>query len=157
LKAQIQPNRWSCLLTAFAIALDENVDKLVEEIGHDGSERIWSAPHPNDCRGFHIQEIIECCLFRKVAVVPIEPRPSLTHPLTKQGVYAVPVNDPASRMTYHMQGAVGVLTGITENNSRHALTWNRSEIIDPSDGLARQTIHPEWQIECFWKLIPMSM
>ena len=38
LTQQYQPNRWSCMATAFAMALGIEVSKLIDSIGHDGSE-----------------------------------------------------------------------------------------------------------------------
>lgn len=53
---QTNPNAWSCLPTAFAIALDVPVAEFIERIGHDGSEPVFGNGKP--WRGFHIQECL---------------------------------------------------------------------------------------------------
>lgn len=41
MKLLTQPNRWTCLITAYAMVFDETIDRLIELIGHDGSQIIW--------------------------------------------------------------------------------------------------------------------
>ena len=53
------PNAWSCLPTAFAMAIGCSVQSFIEEIGHDGSEIVWpDNPEPMCHRGFCFQECI---------------------------------------------------------------------------------------------------
>ena len=146
LKKQIQPNRWSCLATSFAMVLDINVTDLYEEIGHDGSKIIWpGAKFPYDRRGFHIQELIECCLRRGRFVTPIEPRPLLASPETGQQ-YEVKIGDAESRMSYHMQGQEGVLQGVI-NGGRHAVAWDGERILDPS---GKHTTFDNFAVQMFY-------
>src|SRR5260221_108718 len=74
---QKQPNRWSCLPTAFAMVLDISVKEVITEIGHDGSEIVYpNLEEPKCRRAFHIQELIDFAISIGVSVVPIEPLPS---------------------------------------------------------------------------------
>ena len=38
---QRSPNAWSCMPTAFAMAVNAPVEDLILSIGHDGSEKTW--------------------------------------------------------------------------------------------------------------------
>jgi len=65
-----------CLVYAAAMALDANVNDLIEEIGHNGLAVVWpDLPAPLCYRSHHIQEIIDCGLARGFALVPIEHNP----------------------------------------------------------------------------------
>jgi hypothetical protein len=83
---QIKPNRWSCLVTAFAMALDIPVAELIRLVGHDGSEIVNpELPEPGCRRGFHIQEMIEACWSQGHSVTPIE-----VFPQSMNAVYCEP-------------------------------------------------------------------
>lgn len=62
-----------CLLVSTAMLLDVEPEKLIHEIGHDGTE-IWFPDRVGSPRqrSFHIQEIIDCCLSRGYGLTPIE-------------------------------------------------------------------------------------
>jgi len=75
---QKKPNRWSCSVTAFAMALHLPVEQLIDEIGHDGSEKIFThLPEPMCRRGFHAQELIQVAWTNGYACTPIEMYPML--------------------------------------------------------------------------------
>jgi hypothetical protein len=58
-----QPNSWSCSVTAFAMALDVSIEKLICMVGHDGSEILWpELSDPLRRRGFHLQELMLCAV-----------------------------------------------------------------------------------------------
>ncbi len=89
MRMQIKPNRWSCAVTAFAIALDMPVAKLIEDIGHDGGQIIW--PDLNDPmrrRGFHSQELVEAVHTRGYHCTPIEISPTIGCPMG-EGHYVI--------------------------------------------------------------------
>lgn len=67
------PNKWSCLPTAFAIALDVSVESVIKFIGHDGSKITHAGlPEPMCRRGFHPQELIKMCLKQNRSVTRVE-------------------------------------------------------------------------------------
>ncbi len=67
------PNAWSCLPTAFAIALQVDLDTVLGIVGHDGSEITHAGlPEPLKRRGFHLQEMIKMCLQDGMSVTPVE-------------------------------------------------------------------------------------
>jgi len=75
---QNKPNPWSCSVTAFAMAIGIPVKQLVEEIGHDGGEKIFThLPEPMCRRGFHSQELIKFAWMHGFACTPIEMYPML--------------------------------------------------------------------------------
>lgn len=81
------PNAWSCLPTAFAIALEVSLEAVLGVVGHDGSEITHAGlPEPLCRRGFHPQEMIKMCLQDEMSVTPVELYPqavskaSITNP-----------------------------------------------------------------------------
>ena len=73
---QLKPNKWSCAVTAFAMALHVPVQELIQEIGHDGSEIVFpELEEPMRRRGFHSQELIYAAWKRGFTVTPIELMP----------------------------------------------------------------------------------
>ena len=70
---QLKPNRWSCSVTAFAMALRVPVKQLMDEIGHDGESVIFPhLPEPMCHRGFHSQELILAAWRHGFACTPLE-------------------------------------------------------------------------------------
>ncbi len=75
---QTKPNPWGCAVTAFAMAIDIPVQQLMEEIGHDGSQKIFThLPEPMCRHGFHSQELIQAAWKHGFACTPIEMYPML--------------------------------------------------------------------------------
>lgn len=75
---QNKPNPWGCAVTAFAMAIDIPVQQLMREIGHDGSEKIFThLPEPMCRRGFHSQELIRAAWLHGFACTPFEMYPML--------------------------------------------------------------------------------
>lgn len=70
---QLNPNSWSCLPAAFAMALGASVEELINEIGDDGSAITHAGLADPLCRrGFHPQQLIKTCLDRGLAVTEIQ-------------------------------------------------------------------------------------
>jgi len=122
---QIQPNRWSCLLTSFTIALGTKQKFLFDWIGHDGSEIIWpNEEEPRNRRSFHIQELIDYAWWRGFAVIGFEPYPRSSN--GSGAVYPIDfkINN-QERLLKVMKTHRGVITGRTvDTNMPHAVAWN---------------------------------
>lgn len=70
---QKQPNRWSCLPTAFAMCLDMPVNEFISKVGHDGSGiRFPDLKEPYNRQSFHMQEMIDACIKSRYWVTMIE-------------------------------------------------------------------------------------
>jgi hypothetical protein len=83
-----------------------------------------------------------------VAVTPIEGRP--TSKPRAQGVtpYEVPL-DTIPRWQRHLEGSVGVLTGLNLIGRPHAVVWDGYQCLDPASG-EKYGIHL-FQPDCFWR------
>lgn len=128
MRIQIQPNKWSCLPTAFAIATDISIAKVIRAVGHDGSEIIFPEYEEPYCRrSFHPQELMDMCLLKGFAVVPIEQQPTV---MVKDRVHNVPIY--SKRMDYYLSNYTGVLTGISQTGKPHAVAWNGQRVLDPN-------------------------
>lgn len=128
LNLQLQPNEWSCLPTAFAMVLDIPVEKVIEDIGHDGSEIIFpDLSEPYCRRSFHIQELMDVCMLCNIGVISIEREPVSE----AQGkLYKLPVY--IKRMDYYLVNYIGVLTGAAQSGYPHAVAWDGSRVLDPN-------------------------
>lgn len=139
MRSQIKPNRWSCVVTAFAMAIDISVADFIGEIGHDGSTVVVPyAGDPTGRQGFHIQECITVALAHGFSVTPIELFPASQF----VGDHIKPITFPPltcgfdgnwERFTSHIYSSLGVLTGVGRSMF-HAVGFDRGEIHDPDDG-----------------------
>ena len=121
---QKSPNGWSCLPTAFAMAINLPVQELITKLGHDGSEIVWpDLVEPMRRRGFHTQEIIQL-LLNTCAVTRIEKCPKLAPTLE-----AVPVSI-LSEFDRLIHKTRGVLTGRTDRCG-HAVAYDHGIVCDP--------------------------
>lgn len=134
MKPQLKPNRWSCSVTAFAMAMDIPVKHLIQRIGHDGGEIIWpDLPEPTCRRGFHVQELIEQCHFDGLTCTPIELMPSIA-PMDGHAEYNVlPVREALHRFELAMCSSQGVLECRGER-SWHAMAYEDGVMFNPDDG-----------------------
>lgn len=139
---KLQPNRWSCLLTSFEMALGTVID-----VGHDGSEVIWKNLQEPYCRrGFHIQEMIDAAWRLGYCCVPVEPSPA-SQPIPSESPFIIPF-DREARFESYITGRIAVMEGIVKNNqNRHAIAWDGNTIFDPSGNKLTFT---NYQIETCW-------
>lgn len=139
LSPQVKPYRWSCGVTAFAIAIDMPVNQFIREIGHDGSELICpSLPEPSGRRGFHEQECITVALNHGFACTLIEALPANLFSNGHKQVVLFPHHETTlggnrDRFTRQINTARGVLTG-KARHTRHAVAFDHGLIINPDDG-----------------------
>lgn len=130
---QIKPNRWSCAITALAMALHLPVEDVVVEAGHDGSEIIFPSQEEPMCRkGFHFQELVQIAWRHGYAMTPVELFPCLK---TTSGMSTVPVWDVDDQSTWNrFDKIVRTKWGILEGRGRkchHAVYNHFGEIRDP--------------------------
>jgi len=122
---QQQPNRWSCLPTAFAMAFNIPVAKFIKLIGHDGSEIIFpDMSEPYSRRSFHIQEMLRLSLINGFSVTELQPKPVSS---VRGELYALPYSK--EEFEYYLKTYTGVLVGKT-----HAVYWDGTYILDPDCG-----------------------
>jgi hypothetical protein len=127
---QRQPNHWSCVPTAFAMALNVRVSEFIAHIGHDGSQIIWpTLKEPHCRRGFHVQECIDIAFRAGFSVTPIEAIPSHApaEPVPAFEIVCGGSEKTAlerfARIVLHHRG---VLTGYS-----HAVAFDHGVICDP--------------------------
>jgi hypothetical protein len=134
MRLQHKPEHWMCLPTSFAIALDMPVAAILAEIGHDGGKIVnHLLPEPLCRAGFHVQELIDVCLRRDLAVTPIELCPVLSpgRDVEPREVFA----DEAAwrRFACAITGGRGVIEGVSRR-SFHAVAYDHGRIHDPDGG-----------------------
>jgi hypothetical protein len=151
---QRSPNRWSCLVSSFAMALGVPIRELIIIVGHDGSEIIWpELPEPSRRRAHHPQEMIYAASILGFSVTPFEAFPCS---VGKVGAdpFLVPMIIPAEeRMPRIMSGAIGVLTGETPRGQAHAVAWDGYRVLDPS-GLVYDA--QDFRLEVFWHVLKIK-
>ena len=128
---QTKPNLWSCAVTSFAMAIGIPVQQLIEEIGHDGSEKIFThLPEPMCRRGFHSQELIRAAWNHGFACTPLELFPALK-PTDGQGAYVLMNElDSWARFKKFILTTRGVLEGASVR-CHHAVYYRYGQIFDP--------------------------
>ena len=112
MKHLIQPNRWTCLPTSFAMVLDVPFDLLLQDLGHDGSAIIDSSkPEPYNRQGFAPEEFVRVCY--------------------KYGYWCVPVYDNVEWIDFMLKTYTGVVCGELTPGCPHAMAWDRISLYDP--------------------------
>lgn len=128
MQLQKQPNNWSCLATAFAMAFEMSLEELLIIIGHDGSEEIHpSLSEPYNRRSFHIQEMVDVAIKFDLGIVQIDLEPiHIIHDLT----WSMGID--CERMRKYLEKFTGVLVGIGTTGRPHAVAWDGVDILDPN-------------------------
>jgi len=133
MRLQTKPERWQCLVTSFAMALDMLVADVIHEIGHDGGQVLWpDMPEPMCRRGFHPQELIDVCRAHGYAVTCIELFPG-SIPQIGQSEFRWLTREQAwPRFTRVVQNTTGVIEGTTlPNRKGHAVAYDHGHVFDP--------------------------
>jgi len=134
-KLQKQPNVWSCFPTALAIALDVPVANIIKEVGHDGSEIIWSKlEDPHRRRGFHVQEMQIVALNHYYVMSYFEFAPCSAPSLTEMPYTISGMGDVIVEL---MMKYTGVILGYGKAKIAHAVAWDGAQCYDPNG-----TIYP---------------
>lgn len=124
-----QPNRWSCLPVSFCMVLDITYERMIELVGHDGSEIIYKKYEEPICRrSFHIQEMIDVCIFHDYSITQIEKSSTLVNKYGKE--YAI--DFPLTRLKRYLLDYTGVLVGTGHLGTPHAVAWDGVYIYDPN-------------------------
>ncbi len=140
-----QPNRWSCLPTAWSYVIGWPLWALIKAIGHTGEEIRWpNLPEPNRRRGFHPQELIYLGDRFGFVTTTFEPIAMLESPGGIGG--PVEIYFPFEKI---LHGSNGVLTGEI-NSQRHAIAWVDGKVLDPSEG--RLTTLDDFQIQTYYRI-----
>lgn len=130
MEMMLQPNAWSCMPAAFAMALGQTPKEIIYAVGHDGSEVIFPLEQePMNRRGFQLQELIDVCLQLDVVPVVIHAYPRI---VSSTGVLHPVFDDETAniRMDNYLNGKIGVLLGQSDGHP-HAVAWNGYKIFDP--------------------------
>lgn len=143
---QRQPNLWSCFPTSFAIILDVPIERIIEELGHDGSEIIRpNKLEPYCYRGFHPQEFTKLCLNYGQALINFD-----VEPLNYNGETIIKMSSDLEYILKLMTHNVGVIGGYFKPGRLHAVAWDGRYILDPASELI-YTID-EFNIETFYMI-----
>jgi len=129
MEMRLQPNAWSCLPAAFAMAMGTTPAILIKQLGHDGSDVWWlDNPEPYNRRGFHIQEIVHVAWLMDWYIVCFQSQPvSGSNYCFKQ--HPVPIRD--GLFEGALKSTSGVLVGRV-NDKQHAVAWNKEQVLDPN-------------------------
>ena len=134
-------NRWSCLPKAAAIAADVPFEKILEKIGHDGSEILWpDLPGKYQRRSFHTQEIVLALLDLGFTATPLYAEMTIGNRLN--GRHYVAKTD----LTRFLDKK-GILIGMFGNNP-HAAAFDSGIIHDPQG--SSYPYHDAIRIEEIW-------
>ena len=140
MRLQRQPNRWSCLPTAFAMALDIPVQTFLGYLGHDGSEVVFPTESEPACRrGFHVQKCIDVALRLGYAVTPIELFPQHAPALDVTPVTITFGQPNERRFAAFIDAGRGVITGVSGNHG-HAVAYEHGYIYDPAGHVYRYSL-----------------
>lgn len=119
---QTQPNRASCLATAFAMCMDIPVQEIFDDLGHEGTEIAFTNLEVPRCfRGFHSMELMECAFRRGYAVLELTKEMHISHDDSTIKSYKSRFD-----ILKYLANHCVVMT-----NSSHAVAWNKYSVYDP--------------------------
>lgn len=128
-----QPNKWSCLPTAFAMILDIELDYILRYLGHDGSNIVdINSPEPFNRRSFHIQELQEFIWHHGFFLTPFEANPCLLIKDNFSPIFIRDIKKSNKIMKKLLRENMGVIIGEPQHNKKHAVAWNKRLIYDPN-------------------------
>lgn len=136
MKLQVKPNQWSCLATAFAMALDIPITEFFSLVGHNGGKIIDpNLPDPVARAGIHLQEAIDVAWGLGYSVTPIELFPTaITTPGQEPRVVLFPgVLGNWGRFVRHLNEGRGVIECVGRHCG-HAVAFEKGRIYDPDGG-----------------------
>lgn len=133
-----QKNRYTCLVTSLAMLLDEDVEKLINLIGHDGSE-IWfpDQSEPLNRRGHSTIEAVEVALTLGKALIEIPVNPGVYNEGNMSEYKTIYAGDEIEpRLKYYLKNYNAIIVGKTTRFSMHAAAWNKNiqKVHDPKTG-----------------------
>ena len=130
------------------LPITELKNYFINEIGHDGLEVWWpQAVGVFKHRGFHVQELVDCCLRRHFAPICIDAYPGLGRPGGEDGRAIFMTDEAKVRLQTVMNKFDGVLI-----TASHAAAWSHGEQIcyDPNGYTCSVG---DYQIREFWALV----
>lgn len=128
---QLKPNRWSCSVTSWAMALHVPVSELIEKIGHDGGDIIFpSLDEPRCRRGFHPQELVLAAWDYGFACTPIELFPALKTADGGHEFHLLSEADCWAPFSNRIKANFGVLEGQCRR-CQHSVHFRSGYIFDP--------------------------
>jgi len=117
--------------------LNQDVDQMIAEVGHDGSEILWpDLPEPMCRRGHMIHELIDLCWNHGYALATIIALPGMLPYNEIDSSKAITVMDDEkayARIRRYMDGRAGMVVGQYAPNRPHAVAWDGERIYDPRD------------------------
>jgi hypothetical protein len=121
-----------CLVFSLAMLLDEDVDVLIQELGHDGMQKVFKGPVPHCYNGHHMQEIIDVCIGRGHSLTPVEYFSRFASAIDPEDWRALyPSEDAALRFSRLIANRRGILIGCYRGHG-HAVAWDGDIIWDPN-------------------------
>ncbi|MEE9548725.1 MAG: hypothetical protein V3V68_05155 [Nitrosomonadaceae bacterium] len=128
-----QPNSWSCMAAAAAMAFDCEIIDITERVGHKGNEVVHHGLKPPACfKGFHIQEITDVGWVLGYSMTCIDAQPvqtpdgKLEYDITKWGLF----DNCEQRFEHYIDFNSGILIG-KARKYWHAVAFDKGTIYDP--------------------------
>lgn len=119
-----------CFLVAAAMVLGVEPEDLTKKIGHDGGQVVFPNTREPYCfRGFHRQEIIDCAVSYRYSVMSVESKPGHVPFVGDDPPFYLEHNK--YRLTAYLNRFVGIIGGVTQGRSAHAVAWDGEFIYDP--------------------------
>jgi len=157
MKHLIQPNRWSCLPTAFAMVLNVEIEDIIKFCGHDGSliPEAWKdLPEPLCRQSFSISEIIDYALLYteySICKIDIYPVSIALDSLPEFEIYNEQTK--MRRLDHYLSNYKGVLIGVKSKNIRHAMAYENSIIYDPNGNKYNIQDQVNFKLQSFYLVI----
>lgn len=123
------PNSWGCLVASTATLLNVSYDKIIEELGHDGSKIVFPDLSDPKCRrSFILEEIIDLLWHRGMGLVSVS-----FCPVISDGEIVEEIFTDLDRINRYLSSTVGLLQGSYAIDRPHICAWDGTHVIDPKN------------------------
>lgn len=135
LKLLTKPNRWTCLITAYAMVFDETIERLIELVGHDGSQVIWPNQDEPMRRAGHSHHEMQY-VARRLGYYLADYKPCFGY--SPPGEIKLMTREFSEEWVEVLAAHKGVLSGSYHGRTNfHAVAWSEGLIYDPTGHVSR--------------------
>lgn len=136
----------NCIATAVARLLDIPIQEIVDFVKHDGTDIIFPEQDAPKCfRGFHIQEMVDFCYSRGLALTQIETYSFTAHsdnsPDAEFLDYKYTNNQ--DRIIRYLDQNDGIIIGLVHCKFYHAVAWKNKTLLTDNPTLGRVIWYPD--------------
>lgn len=145
---------WQCMPAAVACSLEVPFQKVIDAIGHDGSEINNQGLREPFCRrGFHPEEIMDAAIELGFVSTTVQYCPKLAQYCSVEEFPIWSHQANKKRFLHYLNTTTGIVMGYRDIPfGGHAWSYSKGERIDPDSTGEIKSVEDFFQTEFFWSM-----